>query len=221
MSPTDKIDVALTTLREGVEQTVETARDTLGELGSLLDSHNDPFSAFLASFLVPDYPEPVVANCKGDDALHRELIGLIEAAGYTYSEPTRGDLADMKETGNPTGYTSHEDRTVMVAADIGAGQKLQVTTHELAHIVLHDPLGISPLGLLDLYERKANDLTEVEAESVAFVVLHALGHNVGDHSFGYIAGWSHSEPGKVDFVADRVREAARVIIANMPIARAA
>jgi hypothetical protein len=34
---------------------------------------------------------------------------------------------------------------------------------------------------------------ELEAESTAFVVAHALGLDTSDYSFGYIAGWSGKE----------------------------
>jgi hypothetical protein len=59
---------------------------------------------------------------------------------------------------------------------------------------------------------------EVEAESVAFVVMTASGLDTSSYSFPYVAGWAN--PGKEAEVmaetAERVIETARRILAALP-----
>ncbi|WP_342382178.1 ArdC-like ssDNA-binding domain-containing protein (plasmid) [Myxococcus stipitatus] len=79
--------------------------------------------------------------------------------------------------------------------------------HELAHALLH--------GAGDHHARAE---CEVEAESTAFLVCHALNLDTGSYSFPYVAGWaSHADdPVKaVERTGDRITKAARTILAAL------
>lgn len=58
---------------------------------------------------------------------------------------------------------------------------------------------------------------EVEAESVAFVVSHALGVDSGDYSFPYVATWASGEDA-LDLVAqsgERIARTARTLLDSL------
>ena len=53
------------------------------------------------------------------------------------------------------------------------------------------------------------------AESVAFVVLHHLGIDAGDYSFGYVAGWQGGDEAATKALkasAQRIQVTAKAII---------
>ena len=76
-------------------------------------------------------------------------------------------------------------------------------SHEVAHALLH-PLG-DPHGTPE---------REVEAESTAFVVCHALGLDTGAASFPYVASWARGD-NALDMVAasgERIAKTARRLL---------
>jgi antirestriction protein ArdC len=54
---------------------------------------------------------------------------------------------------------------------------------------------------------------EVEAESTAFVVMHALGFDSAEYSLGYVASWADGDLKLVQDVASRVQKTAKTILA--------
>lgn len=54
---------------------------------------------------------------------------------------------------------------------------MKTLAHEIAHAMLHEQATNRPVA-------------ELEAESVAYAVCHALGIDTGDYSFGYVATWA-------------------------------
>jgi hypothetical protein len=74
---------------------------------------------------------------------------------------------------------------------------------ELAHVLLHDG---------SEYALGCRGRAEIEAESVAFLVLSATGIDAGDYSFAYVARWSDGEPERIAKTADRVVTCARGIV---------
>ena len=88
-------------------------------------------------------------------------------------------------------------------------QAAKTLAHELAHVLLHD----------DPHNRRTRDHCEVEAESVAYIVLQAQGVETDGYSLPYVAGWSG---GKAEVVADtaaRVLATAAAILADLTEAR--
>lgn len=99
------------------------------------------------------------------------------------------------DAGSANGWCSHEKKMVMVGEGLSPLQQVKTLTHELAHAVLHP----------DTLEYVSNrGRCEVEAESVAYVVLSALGVDTGGYSFGYVAGWSDSDVSVVRATAGSV-----------------
>ena len=75
-------------------------------------------------------------------------------------------------------------------------------SHELAHYLLHDPReSQAPVGV-----------RELEAESVAYVVLDYLGLDCSDYSFEYIAHWQHTENRNKDETIAQLNKSAGAIL---------
>lgn len=106
-----------------------------------------------------------------------------------------GWAVEVGNAGSANGWCSHEKRTVMVGEGLSPLQKVKTLTHELAHVVLHP----------DNVKYFANrGRCEVEAESVAYVVLSALGVDTAEYSFGYVASWSDGDASVVRATAGSV-----------------
>lgn len=82
--------------------------------------------------------------------------------------------------GSAYGYYSH-DGEIVVRNSIDDKQKVKTLVHEIAHSILHCEDG---------EQAEADRRTrEVQAESVAYVVLNYLGIDTSEYSFGYVAAW--------------------------------
>lgn len=76
----------------------------------------------------------------------------------------------------------HNTKDIIIREGMDQRQTVKTAIHEVAHAMLHGEDG---------EEKDADRSTrEVQAESVAFTVMSALGIDACDYSFGYIAGWS-------------------------------
>ena len=85
------------------------------------------------------------------------------------------------------GYYSH-DGEIVVRDSIDSKQKVKTLVHEIAHSILHCEDG---------EQAEADRRTrEVQAESVAYVVLNYLGIDTSEYSFGYIASWGSGKETK-------------------------
>ena len=102
------------------------------------------------------------------------------------------------------GYTSHDDKRIVIAADISPAQTAKTTLHEAAHALMHT--GITPT---EYHEHRGQ--CEVEAESVAHVVAGILGLDTSAYSVGYVAGWSKGDSDLIRQSATRVLAAAHRI----------
>ncbi|WP_141505097.1 ArdC family protein [Paenibacillus luteus] len=85
-------------------------------------------------------------------------------------------------------------------------QKAKTLIHEWAHGILH----IGP-GALEVQRH----VRELEAESTAFIVCHALGIDSSHYSFGYLAGWGNGESAIEDIrkAGERILSASNKILA--------
>lgn len=61
----------------------------------------------------------------------------------------------------------------------------------------------------------SREIAEVEVESVAFVVLDALGLATDDYSFPYIARWSNGDTELLKTTAERVVACARLMLTKL------
>lgn len=144
---------------------------------------------------LPDVAPELLAGA-APEGLFDALREQITARGF--------DVALVPPAEMPTpganGVTDWLAHRVCIRDDLEPAQRVKTTAHELAHVLLHEP-GIT-----------CRDRIEVEAESVAFVVMRAAGVSSGAYSFPYVARWAD---GKTDLVAqtgERVVGAARQIL---------
>ena len=133
---------------------------------------------------------------EGDAALWDALADQVTAAGYGVA---RGDC------GSANGRTSFSDHSVVVAEHLSGRQMDKTLCHELAHVLLHDESRITT----------DRDLAEIEAESVAFIVLNALGIDSASYSLAYVALWAAGDVERVRRTAERVVTTAQAVLAAM------
>lgn len=114
------------------------------------------------------------------------------------------------------GSTVFSTASVLISEANEPLQQLKTLAHELGHVLLHSPAERDP-------ESFSQAVGEIEAESVAYVVMHALGFDSSDYSLGYIAAWSE-DVGAEEILrsAGRVQRAAKTILdkvdAGSPVA---
>jgi len=120
-------------------------------------------------------------------------------AGFSKS---RGLTVEREALGGPNGVFRRLNREIVVDSNLSDLQALKTLCHETAHSLMHDT-----------DEAQARSTIEVEAESVAFVVMHALGLNSAEYSLGYVAGWAKGDMKLVQDVAVRVQKCAKQILA--------
>lgn len=112
-----------------------------------------------------------------------------------------------RRAGDPEGahgWMRPDTKEVVVLTD-GRPRAHQFKTlcHELAHCILH------PVG-----EHHARAEAEVEAESTAFVVCHALGLDTGSYSFPYVKTWARGNDALLllQKTGDRILKASRMLL---------
>lgn len=92
------------------------------------------------------------------------------------------------QAGLADGYTDHGRRLISVGSWLDAEDRVATLAHELAHASLHVPG--DTIGALYGSSTEHRGLAEIEAESVAYVVLRAHGIDRGEQSTAYLAGWA-------------------------------
>ena len=150
----------------------------------------------------PDFPmQPrLLDSIEPPPHVWSAIAKQIQAAGFVLE---RGPLQGGE---GPKGVTDHSARRVVVRDDLSPAQALKTQVHELAHVMLHD--AEQRVGM-------ARDRMEVEAESVAYVVLDTLGVDAGEYSIPYVANWAGADGDLVRSTAQRVLAAAREITARL------
>lgn len=92
------------------------------------------------------------------------------------------------QAGLADGYTDHGRRLISVGSWLDSEERVATLAHELAHASLHVPG--DAIGALYGSSAEHRGLAEIEAESVAYVVLRAHGIDRGQQSAAYLAGWA-------------------------------
>jgi antirestriction protein ArdC len=141
---------------------------------------------------------PALLTEGGEPAVLAKITDLIAARGFEtlFVEP--------ETLRGANGRTLFETKQVHVRNDVELAQRLKTAVHELAHVTLHSPEQINYAS--------NQDRCEVEAESVAYVVLTHLGIAAEDYSLPYVAGWSRGDAKVVRASAETVVKAAREIV---------
>ena len=141
-------------------------------------------------------PDVAPVLLEGDGALWDALATQVGAAGYSVA---RGECAPAN------GRTDFRDRSVVVAEHLSGRQADKTLRHELGHVLHHDESRVTT----------DRDLAEIEAESVAFIVLNALGIDSASHSLPYVALWAAGDVERIRRTAERVVTTAQAVLAAM------
>jgi hypothetical protein len=139
---------------------------------------------------------------EGDDAdgLRDQVAALIRSHGFTF------ELVSEIEGSEANGDCNYDLKRVRVCTSgRSALQQAKTAVHEAAHMLLHSGSAL---------ERGHKEL---EAESVAYVVLKYLGLDSGDYSFGYVLGWAGYSSAKArDLIISqsgaRIQEAVKAVL---------
>lgn len=147
----------------------------------------------------PPWPDvrPALLTSDAPAALWELLAAQVDAAGFSIE---RGACSGAN------GRTDFDAHSVRVCDDVAPAQAVKTLAHELAHVLLHDGTE---------YATGCRGRAEIEAESVAFLVLTTAGVDAGSYSFPYVAAWSDGNTDRVADTADQVITCARQIIAGL------
>ncbi len=122
-------------------------------------------------------PEPVKILDGADDGdVFGSLAKVAGELGFTV------ELADLGTRNGDTGFSPD---VIRVSENRPPRQRVKTLAHELGHAILHR----------DTDYAANRPRCELEAESVAYIVLGYLGIDAGDYSFGYVATWGDVQSG--------------------------
>ena len=111
----------------------------------------------------------------GVEQLKHVAMGLPEVGGIEFRPRLMGDPSKARGW-----YVPATKQIVIVTGESNDVTQIRTMVHEVAHAILH------PKG-----DHHSTPEREVEAESTAFVVCHALGLDCSDQSSPYVAEWAH------------------------------
>ena len=135
---------------------------------------------------LPARPAPQLLTGDGPEGLWDAVVAMLAERGYR---------VERQRYGSENGRTEYAARLVTVAPDLEPAAASKTAVHELAHVLLHEHR---------LHEDRSQ--VEIEADSVAFLVLDAFGFDAGSYSFAYTSGWSG---GKAEIVTAALENAKR------------
>lgn len=147
----------------------------------------------------PVHPSLLTGRCSLFEQHHQALERL---SGFTIH---RCDLPD-----GLCGRCLYSLQTIEISASLEEAHAFKTMIHECAHALLH-AFPFLPEGSFEQLLQERQELREIEAESVSFVVCSSLGLDSSEYSFQYIAGWK----GQSDFFQEslvRIAETSRRIL---------
>ena len=155
----------------------------------------------------PDLPDvrPRHLDGQAPDRLWDALAAQVTHAGFRIIDgPAATGIAPAN------GLTDFLARTVTVRPDLPPAQRVKTLAHERAHTLLHDP---------DTRADPAPEraVAEVEAESVAYLVVGEFGLDAADYTLPYLASWSKGDVDLVLATARRTLSAARSITETLQL----
>lgn len=145
---------------------------------------------------LPERPQPVLVTGSAPAGLWERLEQVATDHGWSVKRAQVEGLSN--------GYADFDQQTIVVQEDLDGAHAVKTLAHEVGHVVLHDASAYAHRGI-----------AEVEAESVAYLVVRAHGIDPAEFTFPYIAGWVGDDPLRhVEATADRVLRAANVIMGS-------
>jgi len=151
---------------------------------------------------VPAPVLPVLLDGEAPAGLYDSLALLVAEKGYS--------LKIGPTVAGENGYCSPASKTIHVTEGLSNAQAAKTLCHEVAHMLLHteeDSLTVEAMA--------HRGIAEVEAESVAHIVLGSVGMPTDEYTLPYIAGWSDGKPEAVAATADRVLKTTKEILAKI------
>jgi antirestriction protein ArdC len=150
---------------------------------------------------VPQPITPVLLDGEAPVGMYAALALLVAEKGYT--------LEVGPSSHGENGYCSPGRKMIHVTEGLSDAQACKTLVHEVAHMLLHceeDSLSVDAIH--------HRGVAEVEAESVAHIVLGALGFDTDAYTLPYVAGWSDGKPEVVAATADRVLKTVKEVLAK-------
>lgn len=148
---------------------------------------------------LPQKPQPVRLDGPAPKGLWDQIARQIESAGYDVR------LEDPRHEG-ALGVTDFTAKTVAVRPDLPPAQQCKTLAHELGHISMEHG-----------NRQIARATAEIEAESVACLVMASAGVESGVYSVPYVTGWAGGDIEAVQATAKRVLSVANGITAKIDL----
>jgi hypothetical protein len=139
-------------------------------------------------------PEIVTRLEGNDNGVLDALKEFATSKGFRVVEEEMGETNGSCSYAAPITITLNPNRSLL--------QQAKTLAHELGHALLH--CGENYTG------HDAKSAMELEAESVAFVVLQHFGMDSGDYSFGYISHWAAAGADLEPVIAQLKESGARI-----------
>jgi antirestriction protein ArdC len=150
---------------------------------------------------VPAPITPVLLDGEAPEGMYAALALLVAEKGYTLEV---GPAAHGEN-----GYCSPGRKMIHITEGLSPAQACKTLVHEVAHMILH-----CEEDALTEDAMQHRGVAEVEAESVAHIVLGALGFDTDAYTLPYVAGWSDGKTEVIAATADRVLKCTKEILAK-------
>lgn len=139
--------------------------------------------------------KPKLLDGAAPEGIWDALVTQANAAGFEVIRNRKG---------SENGYCDFLGKRIAVRPDVSEAQALKTLVHELGHALLHaeDP-------------PKTAAIAEVEVESVAYIVLDALGLDSSSYSFSYVTRWASGNLDLVKETAERSVKCASQILSDL------
>jgi antirestriction protein ArdC len=149
---------------------------------------------------IPTPPQPILLDGSSDELRERfeTVAALLTDDGWTVRR-------EQPTVAGANGEADYSVKVVRVRPDVTDAQALKTLVHEWAHVNLGHGDGAGG----------HRGRREVEAESVAFIVLDGIGVDTSGYSVPYVAGWSEGDPKVVLEVGQRVAAGAGKILGRL------
>lgn len=150
---------------------------------------------------IEDLPRPQLLQ--GDQVpqeLLQALLGVLVTEGFEMEFPAKWDQ------GEALGYTDFTNKKVVFRPHLSLVQSTKTLAHEVGHVLIHDGTE---------YGRGLRPITEVEAESFAYVICSDFGLVTDSYSLPYVAGWSGGDMKLIVSTAERVIHAVRLVTGSI------
>lgn len=114
-------------------------------------------------------------------------------------------VEEIEDCGGADGYYNLKNKDIKILSSKPSSHKLLTLIHEIAHGLLHGERKTSP----------SHKIREIEAESVGFVVCHALGIDTSVNSLGYLASYGGTSTFElVEDSKERINTAVKKILST-------